>query len=76
MGHDLFFHTPLLLGLLCFCLGMFLSWAWRRGRPTLDQTTPTSATPIKTRSNAPKPFQGLTHKPWLCRKFSHVDEGR
>lgn len=63
MGHDLFCHIVLLLGLLCLCLGMLLSWAWRRGRPTLDQTTPTSATPIKTRSNAPKPFQGLTHKP-------------
>ena len=63
MGHDLFCHTVLLLGVLCLCLGMLLSWAWRRGRPTLDQTTPTSAKPIKTRSKAPKPFQGLTHKP-------------
>jgi IS1 family transposase len=63
MGHDLFFHTVLLLGLLCLCLGMLLYWAWRRGRPTLDQTTPTSAKPIRTRSKAPKPFQGLTHKP-------------
>jgi hypothetical protein len=75
MGHDLFFHTVPLLGLLCFCLGILLYWAWRRGRPMLDQTTPSSAKPITTRSNAPKPFQGLTHKP-SCEACEHAAEPR
>jgi hypothetical protein len=71
MGHDLFFHTALLLGLLC--LGMLLYWAWRWGHPTVNQTTPTSAKPIKTRSKAPTPFQGLTYKP-SCEACEHTAE--
>jgi hypothetical protein len=64
MGHDLFFHALLLLGLLCLCLLRYR--AWLQGRPT-----PTK--PIKTRSTASKPFQGLTHKP-SCAACEHDAE--
>jgi hypothetical protein len=66
MGHDLFFHARLLLGLLCLCI--LLYGVWPRGRPT-------PAKPIKTRSKAPKPFQGLTHKP-SCETCAHTAEPR
>jgi IS1 family transposase len=61
MGHALFFHALLLLGLFCLCL--LLHGAWRWGRPAPCQTTSTPAKAIKTRSKAPKPFAGLTHRP-------------
>jgi hypothetical protein len=54
MGHDLFFHALLFLGL--FCLDLLLYGAWLRGRPT-------PAKSIKTRSKDPQPFAGLTHTP-------------
>jgi hypothetical protein len=62
MGHDLFFHALLLLGLRW--LSMLLYWLWPRSRPT-------PAKPIKTRSNASKPLQGLTHKP-SCDACEHA----
>lgn len=71
MGHDLFFHVLLLLGLLCLCL--LLYGAWRRGRAATCQTTPTPAQPIKKRSCDPKPFPGLIHKPH-CDTCEHATE--
>jgi hypothetical protein len=62
MGHELFCHALLRLGLLC--LGMLLYWLWPRSRPT-------PAKPIKPRSQASKPFQGLTHKP-SCKACEHA----
>ena len=35
MGHELFCHALLLLGLLC--LGMLLYWLWSRSRPSTSQ---------------------------------------
>src|SRR5919197_1680564 len=61
MEHDQRFHALLLLGLLW--LGMLLDWGWRQGRPALCQTLPRPATPIKTHSKDPKPFQGPIHQP-------------
>jgi hypothetical protein len=61
MGHDLFFHALLLLGLLCLCLLLYGMWFW--GRPAPCQTTSTPAKAIQTRSKDPKPFAGLTHAP-------------
>jgi IS1 family transposase len=71
MGHDLFFHALLLLGLLCLCL--LLYGAWRRVRPATCQTTPTPAKAIKTRSQDPKPFVGLTYTP-PCDACEHATE--
>jgi hypothetical protein len=61
MGHDLFFHAVLLLGLLCLCMLLYGVWLW--GRPVPCQTTATPAKAIRTRSKDPKPFAGLTHTP-------------
>src|SRR2546428_11491761 len=47
---------------------MLLDWVWLRGRPTPAQL-------IKTRSNAAKPLQGLTHKP-SCDACVHAVELR
>jgi hypothetical protein len=69
VGHDLFFHALVLLGLLCLC--RLLYWVWPRGRPTTGQTTPTPAKPIEQRSKTPKPFPGLTHKP-RCEACEHA----
>jgi IS1 family transposase len=73
MGHDLFFHVLLLLGLLCLC--RLLDWVWTWGRPTTGQTTPTPTMPFTQRSKAPKPFPGLTHKP-RCDACEHAAESR
>jgi IS1 family transposase len=68
MGHELFLHALLLLGPLCLCL--LLYGAWRGGHSAPCQTTSTPARPIKTRSKDPKPFPGLTHKPY-CDTWAH-----
>jgi hypothetical protein len=73
MGHDLFFHVLLRLGLLCLC--RLLDWVWTWGRPTTGQTTPTPSMPLTQRSKAPKPFPGLTHKP-RCDACEHAAESR
>jgi IS1 family transposase len=73
MGHDQLFDDLLLLGALWLC--MLLYWAWRQVRPAPCQTTPTPATPIKTRSKALKPFPGLTYKP-PCEACAHATETR
>jgi IS1 family transposase len=71
MGHDLFFHEFLLLGLLW--LGMLLYWLWSQGRAATCQTSLTPVKPIKTRSKEPKPFPGLRHKP-SCEACEHAAE--
>src|SRR2546430_10521658 len=71
MGHNLFFYTLLLLGLLWLCI--LLYGVWPQGRPAPSQTTPTPAKPIKTRSKDPKPFAGLTHQPH-CAACEHAAE--
>ncbi len=73
MGDDWPFHNLLLLGLLW--LGILLYGAWRRGRPTLDQTTPPLTAPIQRRSREPRPFAGLLHKP-RCDACEHAVEPR
>src|SRR4029453_9118688 len=73
MGHDLFFHVLLLLGLFCLC--RLLDWVWTWGRPTTGQATPTSSLPFTQRSKAPKPFPGLTHKP-RCEACEHAAASR
>jgi IS1 family transposase/transposase-like protein len=61
MVDDILFHALLLVVLLWLCLTWY--WLGPRCRPTTDQTTPKPAQPTQTRSSAPKPFPGLTHKP-------------
>jgi len=73
MGHDLFFHVLLLLGLLCLC--RLLDWVWTWGRPTTGQATPALSLPFTQRSKAPKPFPELTHKP-RCDACEHAAESR
>jgi IS1 family transposase len=73
MGDYWPFHTLLLRGFLW--LGMFLYWAWRRGRPTPDQTTPPLTAPIQRRSREPRPLAGLLHKP-RCDACEHAVEPR
>jgi transposase-like protein len=73
MGDTVLFHTLLLLALLW--LWVILLWVWPQGQTATGQTTPTPATPIKTRSTAPKPFPGLIHKPH-CEACAHAAESR
>jgi len=73
MGHDPLFDVLLFLGWLW--LSMLVYWAWLQGRPAANQTTPTPARPIKTRSKAPTPFPGLMHKP-LCDACEHAADAR
>lgn len=63
MEHDLLFHALLLLGILW--LSVILLWVWprRQATPHHDDRQPTEQ--AMKRSQATKPFPGLTHKP-LC----------
>jgi IS1 family transposase/transposase-like protein len=69
MGHNLFFHTLLLLGVLWFCV--ILRWVWPRRRAALDQADGQPATRTYRRSTDPPPFPGLTTKP-LCATCEQV----
>jgi hypothetical protein len=71
MRHDLFFRVLWLRRLLWRC--RFLYEVWPRGRLTTGQTTPTLAMPTTQRSNTPKPFPELTHKP-RCDACEHASE--
>ena len=73
MGHDWLYHDLLLLGLLW--LSMLLYWAWLRGRSATSPTFPSPAKSIKKRTQQPKPFAGLLHKP-LCDACEHAAESR
>jgi len=64
MMPPLFFYQLALLGLLWLCVMLHLAWpsrgpvsSWRSVEPE------TSVKSRRKRSNAPKPFVGLTHKP-------------
>jgi hypothetical protein len=63
MGHNLLCDGLLILA--CLWLGMFVWWAWLKGRSAPVQTTFVPAKPMRTRAKEPQPFAGLTHKP-LC----------
>ena len=73
MGHDWLYHDWLLLGLLW--LSVLLYWAWLRGRSARSPTLPSPAKPIEKRTQPPKPFAGLLHKP-LCDACEHAAESR
>jgi hypothetical protein len=74
MVDNILVHALLLVVLLWLCL----TWYWRgpRCRPTTDQTTPKPAQSTQSRSSAPKPFPGLTHKPRcaVCEQGSAPDD--
>jgi hypothetical protein len=64
----LFYSQLALLAILWLCVMWYVTWL-KRSVTTL--TTPgTAITPKRTRSNAPKAFEGLTHKPHgaLCER--------
>ena len=68
MVPHLFFYQLALLALVWLFIMLHLSWL----RPSAtNATTPaTPITPKRNRSNEPKPFAGLTHKPHcaLCEQ--------
>jgi hypothetical protein len=71
MVDDLFFRELLLLGLLWLCVTLY--WVGRRRQAVTD---PAHRQPVKRstrRSQAPKPFPGLTTKP-LCAACEHVTQ--
>jgi hypothetical protein len=74
MVHDWRYQDLLLLGLL-WLISMLLYWAWLRGRSATSPTFPSPAKPIKKRTQQPKPFAGLLHKP-LCDACEHAAESR
>jgi transposase-like protein/IS1 family transposase len=61
MGDDRLFYAFLLLGLLW--LGMLLYWLWQQARPTAGPLQLTRDERATRRSQDPKTFPGLTHKP-------------
>ncbi len=61
MVEDLFFHELLLLALLWLCV--ILYWVGRRRQAVADQAHGNPAKQATRRSQAPKPFPGLTTKP-------------
>jgi IS1 family transposase len=70
MGHDLFFHALLLLGLLWLCV--ILIWVWPRRRTATGEADGQVAKRAKTRhTKAPKLFPGLTTKP-CCPVCEHA----
>jgi hypothetical protein len=64
MMPPLFFYQLALLGLLWLCVMLHLAWPSRGPVSSRRSVEPeTSVKPRRKRSNAPKPFVGLTHKP-------------
>jgi hypothetical protein len=68
MMPHLFFYQLVVLGLLW--LFIILHYAWPSGGVREGQRPPKPLTPRRKRSNEPKPFLGLTHKPHctLCEQ--------
>jgi len=64
VGDELFFPELLIFGLLW--LSVMLSWAWLRQRVATDQTNSHPAKQAKRPAKPPKPFAGLTHKPYCA----------
>jgi hypothetical protein len=71
MVSDLFWDELLLLGLLWLCVIVYYVWAYHHAGnwPTI----PKPSMPTRKRSRDPKPFVGLTHKPY-CDACEHVGE--
>src|SRR5215831_4534975 len=61
MISHLFYYQLALLALLWLCVILHLPWPRRSATTTTTPATPRK--PTRTRSNAPKAFEGLTHKP-------------
>src|SRR5918999_1021953 len=61
MGHDLLCHTLLLLGILWLSVLLRWVWPWRHATTSQGDRQPTKR--ATKRSQEPKPFPGLTHKP-------------
>ena len=64
MVDDLLFHELLLLGLLWLCV--ILYWVRRRRQAVTGQTCSSPAQRTTRRSQDPKPFPGLTTKPYCA----------
>jgi hypothetical protein len=64
----LFFYQLVILGLLW--LWVMLHYAWSSRCVATQQRPVTPITPPRKRSNEPKPFAGLTHKPH-CAACEH-----
>jgi transposase-like protein/IS1 family transposase len=71
MVSALVFYALLLVGLLWLCV--VLHWVWPYDRAAPGLTTPTPAKPPRQRSRDPKPFPGLTRRPY-CAACEHAPQ--
>jgi IS1 family transposase len=72
MASTLFFYQLVLFALVCLVL--ILHALWSRDRKVEYRSLPKSLAPLRKRSKAPKPFAGLTHKPYCaaCEEATHL----
>jgi IS1 family transposase len=72
MALTLFFYQLVLFALVCLVL--ILHALWSRDRKVEYRSLPKSLAPLRKRSKAPKPFAGLTHKPYCaaCEEATHL----
>src|SRR5687767_4263615 len=70
MVSPLFYHQLVLFALLWLFVILHLTWPKRPVIAPAAPAEPKPLTPTRPRFNAPKPFEGLTHKPHcaLCER--------
>src|SRR4029453_6433351 len=70
MGSHLFFSQLVLFALLWLFIILYLTWPQRAVTVPAAPVQPEPRQPKRPRSNEPKPFEGLTHKPHcaLCER--------
>jgi IS1 family transposase len=73
MASALFFYQLVLFALVC--LFLILHGLWSSDRKVEHRSLPKSLAPLRKRSKAPKPFAGLTHKPYCtaCEEATHLN---
>src|SRR5712691_2481076 len=66
----LFYYQFVVLGLLWLCVMLHAAWPSRCAMSHQRRAEPEPSKPKRTRSHAPTPFAGLTHKP-PCALCAH-----
>src|SRR5713101_4742393 len=73
MVSHLFFYQLVLVALVWLCL--MLQWAWPSDHAAVCPTAPEPPPPLPKHSREPKPFAGLTRKPY-CDACEHASDPR
>ena len=73
MVPNLFFYQLVLVALVWLCL--MLQWAWPSDHAAVCPTAPEPPPPLPKHSREPKPFAGLTRKPY-CDAYEPASDPR